>query len=149
VTVQFVGTEPWNSRRGGGYEFHRPDGTLVYLHDTDLRTVVYTHGPPARLVCDFEYDPEWTPDPLRDTPLVRITFTGVRHLTWEEAEESLPLLEAHPEVAGQVSSLDYDEDGFFSLQTFTLDIAFAAELVEVTLHPRPGLSLPPQRERTR
>lgn len=64
-------------------------------------------------------------------------FEDVRIIEWREDQEGHDCVAAHPDAPpGQVAHFDWDGTDLFTLDTFTLCLAFHARRVEVTVRPK-------------
>ncbi|MFJ2029732.1 hypothetical protein [Streptosporangium sp. NPDC087985] len=83
---------------------------------------------------EFAYHPQWTPPELSRTPVVAFRFEDVRLVEWREDQEGHDCVTAQPDAPpGQVECFDWDGTDLFTLDTFTLRLAFQAPRIAVTV----------------
>lgn len=64
-------------------------------------------------------------------------FEDVRIIEWREDQEGHDCVAARPDAPpGQVAHFDWDGTDLFTLDTFTVRLAFHARRVEVTVRPK-------------
>ncbi|MDP9441418.1 MAG: hypothetical protein M3P34_04405 [Actinomycetota bacterium] len=140
MPTEFIGVSP-DPRRGvtretGLYEFWTGADEHVYLHDTDLVSLLYSPGPPVpTLRAKFRYDDDSVPLELAEKPVVIMDFEDVRVLHWEEDEEALAAVRQNIDAAaaaGQMSDLEWNGDSEFTIVSFTLTLFFTAQRVRLT-----------------
>ena len=121
------------SARGGLYEFWTVDEVPVRLHDCAFEGLAYQPAPEPALTLRFRYDdPARTPAGAAATPVISIAYRGVRVQLWEEDPEAFT---SPVHAWTQVSAFDFDGQDLFVLDTYTLRLAFTADVVDVRLLP--------------
>ncbi|MER7503640.1 hypothetical protein AB0L05_15510 [Nonomuraea pusilla] len=118
--------------KSGLYEFFTEAGGHVYLHDMSFTRLTYQPGRPPVLELQFVYHPGWTPPELSATPVVTFGFEDVRVVEWREDLEGHGCVAANPDAPpGQVDYFDWDGTDLFTLDSFTLHLAFQASRLVV------------------
>ena len=78
----------------GLYEFFTDHDVHVYLHDTDYLGEEWSS--PADLRLYFVFDPQWTPEAARETPVVELAFEDAQHQAHPGAQRQHPQGERPP-----------------------------------------------------
>jgi hypothetical protein len=117
----------------GPYEFFTDTGAHVYLHDADLLDV--TWNPDASLRFRFAYDPDWTPEEAKDTPVIELTFQQVQILRWDTDMQAAT---GGGDYLRQVRDFAWDGFDGFAMASYTVNLDFTAARMNVVLTaPRP------------